>query len=632
MPLLQLTNFSGGYATDLDSEQMQASEMLTAENCQWRNKLIKRKGSNEYASLTTYDDVLGGRRVRMNGAWTFLLALELSGSVKLYEGATTTYTEITDENSNAYTLTAATKVRFSESINQQVIAVNGVDRPTVVYHNGTKFVAQELDRYDERLRAVADWKAGQYVESGTVYTDDTTDAQDTDAADFALSTTTTNDGHYFTSDFTFTRISYNTVSGGGGSPVAAFEYWDGTTFTALSTFQQTAVWTGGNTVSEFDLPLDADGDLLWVPDTVGDEAELQNKFVIRVRFTTAPSGALLATSAAIAHTHYLTQITKDERPQAVTVHRNRPVLASGNVLQLGKINSVKGWDEFDAEYALRGGNEIRWIGSHQDYLAIVKEDAIYGLYGNSLASWRFDHLAPIGTASGDSCAVVKDILMFLGNDGLIYWWNGRQHTTTSRHIATDLGSFTHSDAVATIWDGEYWLAFPTDSVVLTADPDSFRQPENSDGEGRLSFYKFTPYKVDYFIPVVGAGETTLMLIATDRTAGAERLRRLDNGLTDQGTTAIVLDMKTKELSGGEFGVFKQVGRVKPLIDSGNGLHTIEVGNDRGVSSSRQITSLADYITPSYDIDGERIYLRITHSGTTTAGISGFAMPLTARRF
>lgn len=101
MGLLQLTDFSGGYATDLDSEQMAPNELLTATNCQWRNKIVKRKGTNQYADVSSgTDDLLGGCRVFLNDTWIFIIAKEASSAVKLYQGTSTSYTEITDERTS----------------------------------------------------------------------------------------------------------------------------------------------------------------------------------------------------------------------------------------------------------------------------------------------------------------------------------------------------------------------------------------------------------------------------------------------------------------------------------------------------------------------------------------------------
>lgn len=73
------------------------------------------------------------------------------------------------------------------------------------------------------------WIAGQWVNAaGTPYTDDTTDAQDTGTADFALETTTNNDGFVVASKVPFNAISIDvgTASDHSGTPARAIRYTD----------------------------------------------------------------------------------------------------------------------------------------------------------------------------------------------------------------------------------------------------------------------------------------------------------------------------------------------------------------------------------------------------------------------
>lgn len=69
------------------------------------------------------------------------------------------------------------------------------------------------------------WKAGQWVDATTTYTDDTTDAQDVGANDFALETTTANDGFAVQAQqlFNALEIDIGTSSSGTG-PVRVLEY------------------------------------------------------------------------------------------------------------------------------------------------------------------------------------------------------------------------------------------------------------------------------------------------------------------------------------------------------------------------------------------------------------------------
>jgi len=61
------------------------------------------------------------------------------------------------------------------------------------------------------------WQAGQWTEVGSVFTDDTVDAQDTGADDFALETTTVNDGFLILSTRPFGWVSINVTTAGAAT-------------------------------------------------------------------------------------------------------------------------------------------------------------------------------------------------------------------------------------------------------------------------------------------------------------------------------------------------------------------------------------------------------------------------------
>ena len=89
-----------------------------------------------------------------------------------------------------------------------------------------------------------------------------------------------------------------------------------------------------------------------------------NKFAIKVAFATNPLAAMTCKKISkVAHTHYLTQIMKDDKPSCVTVHKHRPVFGANKVVQLGKINSVKGWDEYAAtsNFSFEAPQQALWV-------------------------------------------------------------------------------------------------------------------------------------------------------------------------------------------------------------------------------------------------------------------------------
>lgn len=74
------------------------------------------------------------------------------------------------------------------------------------------------------------WKAGQWVDSTTTFTDDTTDAQNTTTNDFPLETTTANDGYVILSRIPFNAVSINvsTASVDAGTVARAVRFSDST--------------------------------------------------------------------------------------------------------------------------------------------------------------------------------------------------------------------------------------------------------------------------------------------------------------------------------------------------------------------------------------------------------------------
>ena len=105
------------------------------------------------------------------------------------------------------------------------------------------------------------WQAGQWVASGTTYTDDTTDAQDADTNDFALETTTVNDGFIVGATVPFGALSVDvTTAGSGTTPTHTFEFWNGTAWTGilavglLVDVPRSLDWAAGEALVLFDTP------------------------------------------------------------------------------------------------------------------------------------------------------------------------------------------------------------------------------------------------------------------------------------------------------------------------------------------------------------------------------------------
>src|SRR3990172_9550184 len=150
--------------------------------------------------------------------------------------------------------------------------------------------------------ADARWEAGQWVNATTTYTADTTDAQDAGTNDFALETTTQNDGFVVGADRKFGAVSVDvTTAGSGTSPTHVVEYWNGA-WTAIAAagmlidVPRSADWGAGEAVILFDPPVD------WIVGGSGTGIS-QTRFNIRMRRTNATQA-----TAALARRIYVGEI------------------------------------------------------------------------------------------------------------------------------------------------------------------------------------------------------------------------------------------------------------------------------------------------------------------------------------
>lgn len=141
------------------------------------------------------------------------------------------------------------------------------------------------------------WKAGQWTDSSTTFTDDTVDAQDASGTDFPLETLTANDGFLVAALDLFSVICLNIVTASvGGTPVRTLEYSQaGGTWAAITNALVMPVTSGhyaaGEVLVWFTPPAD------WAPLEAGHGTGVPiGLYAVRVRATTAPS-----TTAGVAH-------------------------------------------------------------------------------------------------------------------------------------------------------------------------------------------------------------------------------------------------------------------------------------------------------------------------------------------
>ncbi len=639
MQVVNLMDFRGGYFTDTPPELMKDNELLKAENCRWRNGIVKRNGISPYSTSdwSSFEGIKGAIRVYINSSWTTIVALDNGTNVNFYQGAGTTFAAI----DNDFDWPTGYDVEFAE-LDGKVVAVNGQSKPAVIYYD-SGWVVENLETYDTRDWPKENSYAGQWDASETPeFVDDSVSALDSTESDFNLATDTNNDGFYISCDYIFNKVVFYGAEQASGSPVAEYSYWNGSAWTSL-TVHTSPSWTGaeGNKTLEFDIPLDSDGVSLWktyTEESADDSYGIPNRFLIRVRFTTAPSAAFDCDYITIHNTQYLTLILFGAYPHTVYVHNGTMFLAERWIVNFSPYQSLKGWREFQTDFFEEGGRIIQQMISFNDMLVILKENTIYTFNTSSLTDpVRSRPLTSVGAVSKRSAAVVGDLLFFVSRDG-IYAWDGSREINVSKHIRSDLNTYTLSKAAGIHYDGEYWVGFPDQAITLTADPDTFRT--DGAGNGVVSFYKFTGYKSNKFIYQSGAGDNGYLLALVDE--DPPRIDRCDNGLQD-GSTPIQMTIKTRFYSFTGFQYHKFMGRFKPKVkqvsSSTGSYHVLNYYSEDGIKAASTyltVTTGSGFysrdISLPYSMDGKNISFEMYHDGPTSAGLIGYAVELANRRF
>ena len=149
------------------------------------------------------------------------------------------------------------------------------------------------------------WKAGQWVDATTTYTDDTTDFQDVGASDAALETTTNSDGFIVSSTRLFNALAIDVGTASVGVPVRVLEYSSGTaTWTAITNFisfaGSSAVFGVGENVIVWIPPAN------WAVMAAGHGTGVTvGHYGIRIRTTTASTTAGVASTLSVHRLYFL---------------------------------------------------------------------------------------------------------------------------------------------------------------------------------------------------------------------------------------------------------------------------------------------------------------------------------------
>lgn len=499
-------DFSGGFCNNIPEEQMADNELIKADGCFWENGLKKMHNPSTITNLGADIEVTGMCEMRVvdAGVTAGYADYVITHNYKLgssygyftysFSPATMTQTTIAMASGTAYTWGGRVETSMCE-FGKYVVACDGVSNTAIIYPNGTGIAVMGLETFDERERANDTWYYGYWT--GSTYTDDTTDAQDTGASQDATyspsGATTGNGGFWCACDFTFSKMSFNSLNAASVTVTnLILEYYNGSTWTAC-TLEREPTWGSATTaVLEWKIPI-SNGAVLWQPFdvTTGYTSDFYGRYVVRGELYT--SGATMGNGAfayaSVTHTHYLSQILGNEVPHCVTAHKNTLFLAAGNQIQIGVANSVKDWRSDRFEYFPKGGNKVEAMKTFKDRLMVIKENGVYSISGDSWANWSTsEDVDKIGSENING-SIVWDNLLVLANSTGVYVYDGSSIKCISRHIDWT----TTWGASGDIWGNITTMLFKKGVILNTGgglyyiDLSQLRQVNNDDY--RASFYK-----------------------------------------------------------------------------------------------------------------------------------------------
>jgi hypothetical protein len=399
----------------------------------------------------------------------------------------------------------------------------------------------------------------------------------------------------------------------------------------------------GNKEIEFNFPIDSNTQEILMDKTPSLNSSIGGVYALRTTMSMTITTTFSMTCGYVKaeHSQYLTQLLLNDKPDTVATHKSHLILGMGNWMRVSPRATLKGWRWQDQEYFSEGGR-IQSMVPHIDYLAIVLDNAIYGLYGNSFSNWATKLLLSTkGTIAKRSACVVNEELYFLARDG-VYGWNGSRLLKLSKHIKTFLDTLTLTNAAAENINGEYWVSFPTNDYTLTFDPDTLRLDDV--GDGVMSFYKFTGYSSDQYMPYFGSGDTGVIR-AIRNSAIINRIVTLETGNYDliSSTSPISMTFRTKDY--GESQQNKIFRRLKMQVNqasnaAGATYTIIQYANNQGGQSSYSNTfavatgtgvdTVFQGIPPG--IDGFTYGIYVNHNTAYDAKFLGFSVEVEKRKY
>lgn len=200
----------------------------------------------------------------------------------------------------------------------------------------------------------AHWKAGIWDNSASAsYTDDTTDAQDAGATDFAMTNASEDDDGFVVQSnmkFNVLGMDIGTAGAGGGIASPTYEYWstsgwktlpviESGDFTNNSSFEY-VVW-----LEPLDLDVLASGDT--PVDTDGLDS---GKYAIRISWGTAPTTAPVADEIWIGQLMDYVEQVEDGKSIRKEFNPDQPLPFKSNLIAYCNVANAANW--IDVEYRM----------------------------------------------------------------------------------------------------------------------------------------------------------------------------------------------------------------------------------------------------------------------------------------
>ena len=643
-------DFKMGVAPDLQPQEATDDMLADAQNMYWNGGPKKRHGYKDIHSFGAGTVVVGHYHTYVESEGMTLIALMTTATSVVtfyedYDSATGVLTEI--DATFTWSGSAAITVQFC-GLDQEWVIVDksGTNKPAVIYIDTTVKIAT-LDAYDERDIDNAFWFAGQYDESegevAAAYIDDTTDAQSAAESDFNLATATAKDGFWISSNQKFSKIVFTMAEQMAGTPVAAWTYWNGSAWTALTVAGIT--WTAAEAdrtgtftppdawalFEEFD-GVDSNGDT--------SAGSLFGNYVVRCSFTTAPTAAKDCDKIAVDLDLAVTNAFGVDIPTRVAIHNSRVYMASENAVLYSRYGEVKGWETRFAEYFSDGGDTINQLVSMDKQLCVVKDNALFMWSGTDPDTFTLRKAASIGTSNGESCAVVNGLMFFERQSKIFIFGGSSDPIDVSKHIET----LITTDGWGVAYKGMYWYISST--KILVTDPDLIKKDDV--GDGIASWWPFELVGAGYTNPVVYSranhfgtdGATDTNLADSLVVAEADDLRCLDYGTQyfDDADVAIEMYLETIPFFMTHMGQNKTLKRVKAIMNQAVAWTftiTGENGNTVAITVASGAAASTRYIEEAsipYTIDSESFAFTLKNDTVNNAEIYGFTCELVNRRF